>query len=102
MREMTKTPGTELYSKTTRSRHHPADVNVQSFLVPTDLGPVAAANFLANPILVGFLNGVAIFDEAARDNAFAPGAYSEDAAGPFAHARRGRTDDSGDAGRLAV
>jgi hypothetical protein len=44
IREMTKTAGTELYSKKTRSRRRPADANGQSLLLPTGLGPVAAAN----------------------------------------------------------
>src|SRR5271166_3507274 len=46
--------------------------------------------------------GLWLFDEVARDRAFAPGVYSKAAADPFAHARRGRADNRGDAGRQAV
>jgi hypothetical protein len=46
--------------------------------------------------------GLWLFDEVARDRAFAPGVFSKAAADPFAHAHRGRIDNRGDAGRQAV
>jgi hypothetical protein len=54
------------------------------------------ADFLAKPILVGFLNGVA------RDRAFASGVYAKAAADAFAYADRGPANNRGHAGRQAV
>jgi MFS superfamily sulfate permease-like transporter len=73
------------------------------------------ADFLAKPILVGFLNGVAIhillgqvgkvFGFSMKSHGiypFTPGVCAKAAANPFSHTRRGRIDDRGDAGRQDV